>query len=121
MSEFRVRTDLALEAKESFEEDHVEIHGVRIEEKYDEENEIYRIFDEESVIDKENNSISYTTTHFSTYMVVDKKKWYATWSKNIDYKRRGTEPVPVPYYDFVYTVDCSGSMKGDRMSMAKKH
>lgn len=40
MSEFRVRTDLALEAKESFEEDHVEIHGVRIDEQYDEENEI---------------------------------------------------------------------------------
>lgn len=40
MSEFRVRTDLALEAKESFEEDNVEIRGVRIDESYDEENEI---------------------------------------------------------------------------------
>lgn len=40
MSEFRVRTDLALEAKESFEEDNVEIHGVRIDESYDEKNEI---------------------------------------------------------------------------------
>lgn len=87
---------------------------------YDEENETYRIFDEESVIDTENNCISYTTIHFSTYMVVDKKKWYAAWSKTIDYRRRGTEPVPIAYYDFVYTIDCSGSMKGDRMSMAKK-
>lgn len=87
---------------------------------YDEENETYRIFEEESIIDTENNSVSYTTTHFSTYMVVDKKKWYEAWSKTINYRRRGTEPVPVVYYDFVYTVDCSGSMQGERMSMAKK-
>ncbi|MCI8599278.1 MAG: GPR endopeptidase [Lachnospiraceae bacterium] len=37
---FRVRTDLALEAKESFEEDDVEIRGVRIDETYDEEKDI---------------------------------------------------------------------------------
>ncbi len=36
----RIRTDLALEAKESFENDDVEIHGVTIEEEYDEEREI---------------------------------------------------------------------------------
>lgn len=36
----RVRTDLALEARESFEEDNVEIRGVKIEEDYDEEREI---------------------------------------------------------------------------------
>lgn len=40
MSEFRVRTDLALEAKESFEEDNVEIRGVRIDEDFDKQNEI---------------------------------------------------------------------------------
>lgn len=40
MSEFRVRTDLAVEAKESFEEDNVEIRGVRIDENYDTKNEI---------------------------------------------------------------------------------
>ena len=40
MSEFRVRTDLAVEAKESFEEDNVEIRGVRIDEDYDKKNEI---------------------------------------------------------------------------------
>lgn len=37
---FQVRTDLALEAKESFEEDDVEIRGVSIEETYDEERDI---------------------------------------------------------------------------------
>lgn len=40
MGRFQVRTDLALEAKESFEEDDVEIHGVKIEENFNEKNEI---------------------------------------------------------------------------------
>ncbi len=37
---FQMRTDLALEARESFEEDGVEIRGVAIEESYDEERDI---------------------------------------------------------------------------------
>lgn len=37
---FRVRTDLAVEAKESFTEDNVEIRGVKIEENYDEKTDI---------------------------------------------------------------------------------
>ena len=40
MDKFQVRTDLALEARESFEEDDVEIRGVSIEEKYDEDRDI---------------------------------------------------------------------------------
>lgn len=40
LGKFNIRTDLALEAKESFEEDNVEIRGVRIEEDKDEETEI---------------------------------------------------------------------------------
>ncbi len=40
MERFQVRTDLALEARESFEEDDVEIRGVSIEENYDEERDI---------------------------------------------------------------------------------
>ena len=39
MSEFQVRTDLALEARERFEED-VEIRGVEVEEAYDEQRDI---------------------------------------------------------------------------------
>ncbi|MDO4522610.1 MAG: GPR endopeptidase [Eubacteriales bacterium] len=38
---FQVRTDLALETRESFAKDHVEIRGVRIEEAADEEHELY--------------------------------------------------------------------------------
>ncbi|MFP3153023.1 GPR endopeptidase [Lachnospiraceae bacterium ZAX-1] len=40
MSQFQVRTDLALETREKFEEDNVEIKGVRIDENYIEESEI---------------------------------------------------------------------------------
>lgn len=36
----RIRTDLALETKEKFEEDNVEIRGVIIEEDYNEEKDI---------------------------------------------------------------------------------
>lgn len=40
MEGFQVRTDLALEVRESFEEDNVEIRGVSIEETYDEEKDV---------------------------------------------------------------------------------
>ena len=40
MNQFQVRTDLALETREKFEEDNVEIKGVRVEEEY-RENGIY--------------------------------------------------------------------------------
>ena len=37
---YRIRTDLALETKERFEEDNVELSGVVIKESYDEERDI---------------------------------------------------------------------------------
>ncbi len=40
MSQFQVRTDLALETREKFQEDHVEIKGVRVEEEFRKEKEI---------------------------------------------------------------------------------
>lgn len=40
MSQFQIRTDLALEAREKFEEDNVEIKGVKLEEEYLEGTEI---------------------------------------------------------------------------------
>ena len=39
LGNFHVRTDLALEARESFEEDDVKIRGVRVETREDEEKE----------------------------------------------------------------------------------
>ena len=40
MEQFQVRTDLALETREKFEEDNVEIKGVKVEEEYLEGTEI---------------------------------------------------------------------------------
>ena len=42
---------------------------------YDEANDRYVILDEETVVDVENNTVSYTTTHFSTYLVIDREIW----------------------------------------------
>lgn len=51
---------------------------------YNEENQWYEILDKDSIIDKENHTITYTTTHFSTYMVVDRNKWFAVWENNLN-------------------------------------
>ena len=40
VEKYNIRTDLALEEKERFESDHVEVQGVILTEEYDEENEI---------------------------------------------------------------------------------
>lgn len=48
---------------------------------YDEKNDKYVIFDN-SKVDTEAHTVSCVTTHFSTYLVVDKKQWDAVWSKN---------------------------------------
>ena len=40
LEKYSVRTDLALEEKERFESDNVEVQGVVLEEEYDEEREI---------------------------------------------------------------------------------
>ena len=41
---------------------------------YDEEKDKYVLL-EDSIVDVENNTVTYQTTHFSTYLVIDKKKW----------------------------------------------
>lgn len=84
---------------------------------YDEENGVYQILDNETVLDKEKQTVSYKTTHFSKYMVVDKNIWYNTWRTNIDYRVGTTTKV---YYDFAFVVDTSGSMSGQSINYAKQ-
>lgn len=84
---------------------------------YDEENGVYQILDNETVLDKEKQTVSYKTTHFSKYMVVDKNIWYNTWRTNIDYREGTTTKV---YYDFAFVVDTSGSMSGQSINYAKQ-
>lgn len=84
---------------------------------YDEKNDDYVIYDDETMLDKENQTVSYTTTHFSTYLVVNKKKWYQIWRNEINYR---TPVKSKEYVDIVLTVDASGSMKGAEIKHAKK-
>ena len=88
---------------------------------YDDDNNIYNILAKETVLDTEKNTISYTTNHFSTYLVVDQQQWYNLWSDEIIY-RGGNEGTPIPniYYDICYVVDRSGSMSGSRIVQAKE-
>lgn len=82
---------------------------------YDEANDEYVILDDETVLDVESNTISYVTNHFSTYMVVDRQVWFDACRQDINYRNSGD----VVYYDIMFTVDTSGSMSGERMSLAK--
>lgn len=88
---------------------------------YDEDNNTYNILAKETVLDTENNTLSYTTNHFSTYLVVDQQQWYDLWSDEIVY-RGGDDGTPIPkkYYDICYVVDRSGSMAGSRIAQAKE-
>lgn len=83
---------------------------------YDKENDDYVIYDEESVLDKSKGTISYTTTHFSTYLVVNKKKWYKIWKNELNYR---TSSYAKKNVDFVFTVDASKSMLGEEIKCTK--
>ena len=86
---------------------------------YDEENEWYQILDRESVVDTVNNTVSYNTTHFSTYMLVDREGWYEAWRENIDYRISSDGETQIHYFDIAFVVDVSGSMGGSRIADAK--
>lgn len=78
---------------------------------YDEENDFYEIL-EDSIVDLENNTISYKTTHFSTYLVVDSEEWYNVWEKSVIYHPNPKENKGIAqFYDIVYLADCTSSMK----------
>ncbi|MDE6213907.1 MAG: cellulose binding domain-containing protein [Lachnospiraceae bacterium] len=86
---------------------------------YDEANNWYQILDEDSVIDTSNHTVTYTTTHFSTYMIVDRSLWYDAWRENIDYRNSSSGDILKNYFDIAFVVDVSGSMSGTRINMAK--
>ena len=67
---FQVRTDLALETREKFDEDHIEVKGVRVdEERISPEIMITRVF-----IDTENGAISATVIMKKTRKLREKNR-----------------------------------------------
>lgn len=86
---------------------------------YDEANNWYQILDDQSVVDTEKNTVTLTTTHFSTYMLVDRLAWYHAWRENIDYRISEEGDTQKHYFDVAFVVDVSSSMSGTRITKAK--
>ena len=78
---------------------------------YDEENNWYQVLDQDCVVDAVNNTVSYTTTHFSKYFLVDVSKWFSAWSEDVDYGdvEVGHEPRQV---DVVFVSDDAVYVEG---------
>ena len=85
---------------------------------YDEENDWYQILDRESVVDAVNNTVSYTTTHFSKYHLEDIEQWCHAWNTVPDYPSLLPSPLadllrPTDYFLFKnvssYTLSVSDS------------
>ncbi len=75
---------------------------------YDEKNMQYVLL-EDSVVDIANNTVSYTTTHFSTYLLVDKEIWLDAWRKDLNYDKGRTPATEGATYDIFLCIDYSVS------------
>ncbi len=71
----------------------------------------------ETTLNEENGTASIITTHFSKYMIVDKKAWFDAWSIQFNYNPSSDEThyepggfYPKIRYNTVLAIDCSGSM-----------
>ncbi|SFD30010.1 von Willebrand factor type A domain-containing protein, partial [Ruminococcus albus] len=62
----------------------------------------------ETILDEENSTVSINTTHFSKYMLVDKKEWFDAWKRASLYFEDDYEPLAA-----AICYDCSGSMSGN--------
>ena len=81
---------------------------------YDRDNNEYVLLD--SVIDTFNNTVSFETTHFSTYMLIDTQEWFDAWRTELDYNNSDGN---ISNYNISFVIDTSGSMAGIRMNIAK--
>lgn len=74
---------------------------------YDEVAGVYQLL-EDCVVDINNNTVSYTTTHFSTYLLVDKQIWYDAWREEINYNSYSyVDQESLVNYDVVVMFDYS--------------
>lgn len=83
---------------------------------YDREKKEYVML-EDTIVDTVNNTVSCTTTHFSTYLVIDREIWLDSWREQIEYSRQPS--VIETAYNIGFVVDVSGSMNSERLSNAK--
>ncbi len=67
---------------------------------YDEDNMTYVVL-EDSVVDTQNQTVSVTTTHFSTYLLIDKEIWLDAWRSEIDYDEMTEEDIQSTYDIYV--------------------
>lgn len=84
---------------------------------YDEENSWYQMLD--CTVDTENNRVSYTTTHFSTYMLIDSKEWINAWRQNIAYGS-STEEEQKQNFDILFVLDIRSELHGNINSPTKE-
>ncbi len=75
---------------------------------YDEENMQYVML-EDCVLDTVKQTVSYNTTHFSTYLLVDKEIWLDAWRAELNYEEGTPEVEGGVTYDIFVCIDYSVS------------
>ena len=86
MKNYSVRTDLALEEKERFASDNVEVQGVVPEEEYDEENEIRLT----RVVIETENGAKIMGKPTGIYLTLESPDRHWRWKKIAGYYRNGS-------------------------------
>lgn len=73
---------------------------------YDKENEQMEII--ETTLNTENNTISFKTTHFSEYIIVNLDEWQSAWHKRVIKVRNESDK-----FEIAFVIDDSGSMSSN--------
>jgi uncharacterized protein with von Willebrand factor type A (vWA) domain len=63
-------------------------------------------------------AVTFKTTHFSNYLLVDRKKWVDMWREEINY--RNPLDNQTRYYNIVLAIDSSGSVTTNDPSDLRK-
>lgn len=75
----------------------------------------------ETTLDEAKGTASIETTHFSRYMIVDKKKLFEAWSVKFNYNPYSEgHGAPIIRYNTVLAIDCSSSMRTNDPTMQAK-
>ncbi|MFC5704108.1 VWA domain-containing protein [Cohnella faecalis] len=74
---------------------------------FDEDNQRIELLP--STVDTVNHTVATEVTHFSQYLLIDRKEWFDAWRQELPYKR-GSGTPETQYYDIVFAIDSSGSM-----------